>query len=357
MVVDKKELNGLKKTSLSLLNICKIGFTYVGAVIGAGFASGQEIFQFFVRYGERGFWGIFLAAALFIIGGIICLQLAKRLRVNHYYQIFYKLLGRGQGLVVDLIYIIFILGSISVMLAGSGTIFQKALALNYNVGVLLTLLLVIVTIFTGVKGILVINTILIPVLTLVITYTSVNGLSISGQSAMLSCQETVFPWYLSAIMYVAFNVFMSLAIMSVIGTEKRNQKVLIAGGILGGGLLGLILLLMGGVMFLHGSEIQNLEMPMLKIVDLFQPELYFVYMIGMWFAMITTAVAHTYAFVQRIMPLSKLSYYNSTMLTIIVVLPLTRFGFANLVKFLYPVYGIVTLIVLIFLWFGWQKMK
>lgn len=347
----------MKKSGFSLIDICKIGFTYVGAVIGAGFASGQEIFQFFVRYGTLGFLGIIVASILFILGGVVSIQMARRLRVNNYYQVFYKLLGKGQGFFVDLIYIIFILGSISVMLAGSGTIFQQALAVNYNLGVLLTLLIVIGTIFTGVQGILIFNTLLIPTLTVVIIYTSVCGLTVDQRIIDMNGVETFFPWYLSAIMYVAFNVFMSLAIMSVIGSQKRSKQVLIGGGIFGGTLLGLILLLMGSVLFVHSGQIQDVELPMLKIVDLYSPQLFMVYMIGLWFAMITTAVANVYAFVQRIMPLCKLSYYNSTMLTIVVVLPLTRFGFANLVKFLYPVYGVVTLVVFLFLGLGWRKLK
>ena len=33
-------------------------FTIIGAIIGAGFASGQEIFSFFYSYGKNGIYGI-----------------------------------------------------------------------------------------------------------------------------------------------------------------------------------------------------------------------------------------------------------------------------------------------------------
>ncbi len=39
---------------------------YVGGVIGAGFASGQELVVFFVRYGAGGLVGILLSVALLI---------------------------------------------------------------------------------------------------------------------------------------------------------------------------------------------------------------------------------------------------------------------------------------------------
>jgi uncharacterized membrane protein YkvI len=36
----------------------QVAAAYVGTAIGAGFASGQEIMQFFVRFGHKGIWGV-----------------------------------------------------------------------------------------------------------------------------------------------------------------------------------------------------------------------------------------------------------------------------------------------------------
>lgn len=40
-------------------NNIKIIFVIIGAVIGAGFASGQEIYLFFYSYGIKGLWRYF----------------------------------------------------------------------------------------------------------------------------------------------------------------------------------------------------------------------------------------------------------------------------------------------------------
>ncbi|AZR74284.1 hypothetical protein BBF96_13260 [Anoxybacter fermentans] len=336
----------MKKNKMSLLMILKIAFTYIGAIIGAGFASGQEIFHFFIQYGREGLIGLILAGLLFIIGGVFILQLAQRFKVD-YYKLFYRLLGKGSGFMVDLIYIIFILGSISVMLAGSGVIFHEALGVRYSLGVLITLFIVLVIVYSGVRGIFMLNTFLIPFLILVIIYTSYIHLNV-GPVEINSCvaNVSILPWYISGIVYVSFNLFLSMAIMIDIGSKVRNPGVLFSGGIVGGGLIMLILLLMGFAMYYSLNDIGYVEMPMLLLADQTGPVLYLIYMIGLWFAIITTAVANVYGFIHRVMPLFKLNYYNSAMLTIVVVLPLTRLGFANLVKYLYPVYGVVALGVL-----------
>lgn len=46
-------------------NWIKIAAIFVGTVIGAGFASGREIIEFFGVYGTKGLWGIYIVGILF----------------------------------------------------------------------------------------------------------------------------------------------------------------------------------------------------------------------------------------------------------------------------------------------------
>lgn len=46
---------------VNIKNIYKITFVIIGTIIGAGFASGQEIYTFFNRYGfKRTNWNIYI---------------------------------------------------------------------------------------------------------------------------------------------------------------------------------------------------------------------------------------------------------------------------------------------------------
>ena len=42
-------------------NISKVSFVIIGTMIGAGFASGQEIYAFFSIYGIKGILGIIIS--------------------------------------------------------------------------------------------------------------------------------------------------------------------------------------------------------------------------------------------------------------------------------------------------------
>lgn len=46
----------------------------VGAVIGAGFASGRETVWFFTRYGQHGWWLIFLAVFAMVVFSVACMR-------------------------------------------------------------------------------------------------------------------------------------------------------------------------------------------------------------------------------------------------------------------------------------------
>lgn len=47
------------------VGIFKIAATYIGTIVGAGFASGQEVLQYFVSYGIVGVIGIIISTFLF----------------------------------------------------------------------------------------------------------------------------------------------------------------------------------------------------------------------------------------------------------------------------------------------------
>ena len=61
--------------------IFKCAMIIVGTLIGAGFASGQEIATFFNRFLDYGMWGLILACVLFgiIIFGVLSLVSKKNI--------------------------------------------------------------------------------------------------------------------------------------------------------------------------------------------------------------------------------------------------------------------------------------
>lgn len=59
------------------LSVTRIAFLFSGCFLGAGFVSGQELWQFFGCFGRGGFWGLAISAVLFALCGILLIRLAQ----------------------------------------------------------------------------------------------------------------------------------------------------------------------------------------------------------------------------------------------------------------------------------------
>ena len=76
-----------------------IAATLIGTVVGAGFASGQEVFHFFSRFGRAGWGGILLATILLGMAISQVFKIGLQLRTNSYRDFLAHLLGESQDLV------------------------------------------------------------------------------------------------------------------------------------------------------------------------------------------------------------------------------------------------------------------
>lgn len=59
-----------------------VAFAFVGVVVGAGFATGQEIFQFFTSHGAYSISGIIVTGLLITLGGMIVMHTGHHLSLE-----------------------------------------------------------------------------------------------------------------------------------------------------------------------------------------------------------------------------------------------------------------------------------
>lgn len=122
------------------IRIIQIAFTYIGTVVGAGFATGQEIIQFFTRFGKWGALTILLATILFIWLGTKMMLLSRRISARSYEDLNKHLFGPKAGSVISIIMLLILIGVNSVMLAGAGSVFMEHLGMHYQTGLLITII-------------------------------------------------------------------------------------------------------------------------------------------------------------------------------------------------------------------------
>lgn len=142
----------------------QIAAAYVGTVVGAGFASGQEILQFFSSFGRWGLLGLASATVLFIFFGHIILQTGHRLGANSYQPLLIEVGGHWVGKAMDWFITFFLFGFLTVMAAGAGAIFAEQFGLNALWGSALMVILAALTVLMGLGAVVSALSIVAPLL-------------------------------------------------------------------------------------------------------------------------------------------------------------------------------------------------
>lgn len=352
----------MKKQGISTL---KVAATYIGTIVGAGFATGQEVLQFFSRFGFAGLLGIILTTILFIIFGYIIMDLGNELNARSHLEIIRHTSGKFLGTIIDLIVTFFLFGALTAMLAGTGALFSQQFNIPSISGNILMAILTALTVLTGINGVINSISYVVPFL-----LTSVVGISVFAIFRTPPDINTITPitgeqsglitnWLMAAILYTSYNTIISVAVLGPLGVKASNRKSIVYGAILGGLGLGI-----GSVMIylaLSGNiaEIAALEVPMTHIAGKISPAVQIIYAIILIAEVYTTAVGSLYGFTARIVDSDKSPIRSKTIIIGATILAFfaSLLGFSNLVKYLYPLVGYGGIVLLICLIYGRFKPK
>ena len=320
----------------------RIAVTYIGTVIGAGFASGQEIIQFFSLHGTASWYGIALAALLFIVWGTFFLILAGQSQAESYTQLLKQYLGRWYCF-FDLSLTFFLFIGLSVMLAGCGAVFAENLNVSADLGILSSAFISGLIVLFGIQGLMLANSIIVPLMFV---------LTVLAGVLTYSCQGSHWPeaqlfshngWLKHVLLYVAYNMILSIGVLLALGQEFKDKRVLARGAFLGGIGLGILLLFNNYSLLAWYPVSFRYQVPMLHIVKQYGGYFYWSYLLILWLEMLSTAIANLYSLAKKIAIFQWLSYEQSVCLMLLLVLPVSYFSFSFLIEYLYPLMGYFSL--------------
>lgn len=331
-------------------DIFRVAATYVGTVIGAGFASGQELVQFFVSYGSIGLAGIALAGIMFAWLGSYIIELGFRLKATGYHQILYHTCGTRLGGFLDFVTSLFLFGGLTIMLAGAGTVGRDYFDLSYNNGLFVMATVVALTVMTGMKGISVVNSFVTPLLVISTIVIGVNSILYHGMRPALlfiQAQPNLGPapnWVVSALVYVSYNLVLGSTVLAPLGNQIRSRSVRLWGGLLGGTLLAVLGFFVAIIIILHHPAIFEYEVPMLYVSNQQHELTHAGYAAMLIKAMYSTAMASLYGCTAKLQSVSGLNYTISLVIATFFAAICSQFGFANLISTLYPIFGYIALV-------------
>ncbi|WP_168120621.1 hypothetical protein [Paenibacillus sp. HB172176] len=325
--------------------VLQIASTYMGTIVGAGFATGQEILQFFTRFGYWGSLTIVISTALFIWLGTKMMLISNEIKAKSYEDLNKALFGERYGRLISHFMLLILLGVTAVMLAGAGTIFYEHWDISYQLGLLLTIAASFFLLKKGMKAILTVNAIVVPIMLLFTVLVMVDTFHTPGSDKFLILTTDYSPLaaLASPFLYTAFNLSLAQAVLVPLGAETPDRKTIIIGSWVGGIGIGFMLLAGHIALSVHMPGIQQYAIPMGGIARQLGGTVQLIYIFLIFAEIFTTLIADIYGLTLQLQERMKWSRELLTLAVLIICYLASQIGFGPLLSTLYPMFGLISL--------------
>ncbi|KHF40069.1 YkvI family membrane protein [Halalkalibacter okhensis] len=315
-------------------------FLIIGTMIGAGYASGRELWEFF---GAESGLAIILFAILFIISVKVILNISYMNQSKHYLPVLQVLMGKRLSQMYDIMIIIYLFSTTVIMLAGGGATLE-VIHIPYWLGTLIIGGLVVVLFLWDTKGMTSMNAFIIPILivfliAILVAFQYLKGFPIEFK---IDAQHN----WPSALTFTALNILPLIAVLGAIGHEIKHKGEMWIASLGSGIILGSISFLYNESLLQVASDIMLYEIPLFAILKHYPYFMMLIMSALLWLAIYTTAAAGVFGLLSRMRAWVKGPAWLIALFLIAIMAPLTTFGFSTLISILYPLYGVLNLFVL-----------
>ncbi len=348
--------------------IILIACAFIGVIVGAGFASGQEVLQYFTSFGIMGIFGAIITTALFAYVGMMLVWLGSKMKTDSHKEVIHKITGRSiigviVGWIIDLVIIFTLFGVGVVMLAGAGSNLSQQFGIAPIIGTLIMTVLILFAGMLKVEGVVKVIGNITPFLIVFIVIISVHSFftvdtSFAELNKLSVAHSSPLPnWFIAGINYASFNTAVGASMAIVMGGAEKDSKIASIGGLIGGIALGLMIILSHLAIFTKIDTVGDLDMPMLGIVNEISPVLGVLMAIVIFGMIFNTGLGMFYAFASRFTFVGSTPFKIFYTVSVIVGLGLSFVGFTDLVAIFYPLIGYLGLVLILALLYAPFKMK
>lgn len=341
----------------------------VAFTIGSGFATGQEVLQYFSSYGFRGvFGGGLIMLTMLIITYIFVARIGHRERFTKPTGLFYFLGGRYLGMVLDFFFVLQMFLLFTMMISGGGALFKQHYGLSVYLGGIVVAIVVSATAWFGLRNLIEIigrigPLIVLAAVTLGIVglFTATDGLAEGNQTvADLEIVQASQHWLPAAISYAGVVILMLTPFVGTLGKGSTTRK---QAGI--GGAAGAITFTIGGMVAALGllaniSRVFDKDIPLMVLAQDISPMIASLISVVILAGIYTTAVPLLWSVSSRFYKDRTTGFKVVTILTAILgsIVGLAV-PFPQLVNFTFQMSGYVGILVFILvighLLFGGKK--
>lgn len=356
-----------KKSSISIKSVLMVGGAYASYTIGSGFATGQEVLQFFGSWGNPyQYLTVLVSMLMTIYFTSSCYKTGQVMSFEKASDCYTYYCGKYLGYFFDFFSIILVFGILISMFAGCGSTIEQYFGIPKYIGAIGMGVVSAIVVMAGLRrveqvlgflGVVIIAYVVI--LGLYALFTS--GTNMVDSTANLSTyveegkvlQAGVFGihnWILSALTYGGVCLIVSVPFLVSLGKGTSNQKEALAGGIFSGVFFHAGVLLVAAAVLLNLDAIieTGAQVPLLAAMQEMVPGLAWTFAIILVLGIFTTVTGYLWLISGRFA--EDKSTKSRIIVAVLVVLGV--FGgsvipFNTIINILYPFAGFVGIIFMI----------
>ena len=314
---------------------------FVGAVIGAGFASGREVVSFFSSYGAYSWGMILLSVGTMVVLCALCLKRANRVNGCHWCVIYQSDSFAVRGLAeICILFLQVIMGGSMISAAGHIVALVLPIKHAYCLGAGVTIALAMAIGNTNLKPMAVLSGLLMfTFVAAIITMLVFDGNGTKTFSPMRTSEKSAGQGFLRAVAYAAMNLAISIGMIcrcSECSCRSSYRSAVLFG------LLMTALLFVSNYLYLQHPELQGATFPMVDLLACFGRTGHLISLFLMYLAILTTLSAGLYAL--RIVMEAHLAKSTAFCLTVLFPLAVSCIGFESIVDRWYAPAGLLCLL-------------
>ena len=326
----------------------QLAFSYPGVFLGAGFVSGQELWQFFGCFGAIGLVGFLCATAIFFLVNYSVMRLVQTTGQGEMGRL--MTLGDHPKLrvSVNVMQCVLLFGVGVIMIAGAGSLAQQMIALPaWLAGALFTLIVILVALL-GMQGLVAVFSFVVPATTVCAVILGAVILFRCGfhfPAGAGSATALVPNWLVGFPTYAAYNLFGVISVLTPMAAMVPEARTLRRGLTFGTG----ILIVMAGSIIAAMAAVPSAglaELPMAVLAGQIHPLLSAGYGVLMLLGMFTAALSTMTAIVNQLaIRWRKAAMHHRLFTTVLLVIAylLSLLGFGNLIGVVYPIFGYLSI--------------
>lgn len=325
----------------------KVIFVIIGTLIGAGFASGREIYTFFFQYGINGIVGIIVSCSIFSFLIYKTFYLMKVYEIKDYKKLLEIVNWKYEKInqIINLIINLFLLISFFIMVAGFSGYLKQAFNINTYISSLIFVFICYVVFKKNTDGVIKINELIVPILIFLIIFLGIKNIPIFTQKIceIQPINTKKMPCLIAGILYASYNSIVLIPILTGIGkyVEDRNKNLIIS---VISGIIIFVLAIAIYIILLRGDYfISQLDMPLLFILKEYGLIYKYIYGFIIITAIFTSAISAGFGFLENV-AINKKMHDNLILIMCVGAVLISKIGFASLVENLYPLFGVLGII-------------